>query len=52
MERGLIIGGIRPGVREGNVLRLAPPLSVSAAQVDEALHTLDEALTVAAQPRR
>jgi 4-aminobutyrate aminotransferase-like enzyme len=52
MERGLIIGGIRPGVREGNVLRLAPPLSVSPAQVDEALHTLDEALTVAAQPRR
>jgi 2,2-dialkylglycine decarboxylase (pyruvate) len=51
MERGLIIGGIRPGVREGNVLRLAPPLSVSPAQVDEALHTLDEALTVAAQPR-
>jgi adenosylmethionine-8-amino-7-oxononanoate aminotransferase len=45
---GLIQGlEIRPGIREGNVLRLAPPLSVSPAHVDEALHTLDDALTVA-----
>ena len=48
---GLIQGlEIRLGVREGNVLRLAPPLSVSPAQVDEALHTLDDALRSQAGP--
>jgi 2,2-dialkylglycine decarboxylase (pyruvate) len=44
LERGLIVGGLRPGIREGNTLRLAPPLTVTAAEVDEALHILDGAL--------
>jgi 2,2-dialkylglycine decarboxylase (pyruvate) len=44
MERGLIVGGLRPGIREGNTLRLAPPLSVTAAEIDEALAVLDAAL--------
>lgn len=44
MERGLIVGGLRPGIREGNVLRLAPPMTVSAAHIDEALAILNEAV--------
>jgi 2,2-dialkylglycine decarboxylase (pyruvate) len=44
MDHGLIVGGLRPGIREGNTLRLAPPLTVSAAEIDEALRILDEAL--------
>jgi 2,2-dialkylglycine decarboxylase (pyruvate) len=44
MERGLIVGGLRPGIREGNTLRLAPPLTVTAEEVDEALDILDAAL--------
>ncbi|WP_344314506.1 aspartate aminotransferase family protein [Fodinicola feengrottensis] len=45
LERGLIVGGLRPGIREGNTLRLAPPLTVSAQEIDEALTILDSALT-------
>jgi 2,2-dialkylglycine decarboxylase (pyruvate) len=45
MERGLIVGGLRPGVLEGNTLRLAPPLVVSESEIDEALAALDGALT-------
>ena len=37
-ERGLLIG--RGGLH-GNVLRISPPLTVSAAEVDEALEKLD-----------
>jgi 4-aminobutyrate aminotransferase-like enzyme len=48
MARGLIVGGLRPGIREGNTLRLAPPLVVAEAQVREALGLLDEALHAAA----
>jgi 4-aminobutyrate aminotransferase-like enzyme len=44
MERGLIVGGLRPGIREGTTLRLAPPLTVSAPEIDEALSILDAAL--------
>ncbi len=44
MDRGLILGGLRPGVREGNVLRLAPPLVVSSEQILEAVEVLEEAL--------
>jgi 2,2-dialkylglycine decarboxylase (pyruvate) len=44
MKRGLIVGGLRPGIREGNTLRLAPPLTVTAAEIDEALSTLHAAL--------
>jgi 4-aminobutyrate aminotransferase-like enzyme len=38
------VGGLRPGIREGNTLRLAPPLSVTAAEIDEVLTFLDAAL--------
>jgi 2,2-dialkylglycine decarboxylase (pyruvate) len=48
MERGLILGGLRPGIREGNTLRLAPPLVVSEAAIDEALSVLDAALEAVA----
>jgi 2,2-dialkylglycine decarboxylase (pyruvate) len=44
MDRGLIVGGLRPGIREGNTLRLAPPLAVSAGEIDEALQVLEEAI--------
>ena len=40
-DRGLLIG---KGGLHGNVLRIAPPLTVSAAEVDEALDKLDGAL--------
>ena len=45
MERGLIVGGLRPGIREGNTLRLAPPLTVTTAEIDEALATLEDAIS-------
>jgi 2,2-dialkylglycine decarboxylase (pyruvate) len=44
MAAGLIVGGLRPGIREGNTLRLAPPLTVTAAEIDEALSVLDTAI--------
>src|SRR5439155_438401 len=44
LDRGLIVGGLRPGIREGNTLRLAPPLTVTADEVDEALVVLDNAM--------
>jgi 4-aminobutyrate aminotransferase-like enzyme len=42
---GLIVGGLRPGIREGSTLRLAPPLTVSEGEIDEALAILEAALT-------
>jgi 2,2-dialkylglycine decarboxylase (pyruvate) len=45
MERGLIVGGLRPGIREANVLRLAPPLVVSEQEIERAVAILEEALT-------
>jgi 4-aminobutyrate aminotransferase len=41
---GLLIG---KGGLYGNVIRLTPPMIVTAAQVDEALEALDKALAVA-----
>ena len=41
-KRGLLIG---KGGLYGNVLRISPPLTVAAAEVDEALGTLDDSLT-------
>ena len=40
-KRGLLIG---KGGLYGNVIRISPPLVVSASEVDEALKTLDESL--------
>jgi len=40
-ERGLLIG---KGGLHGNVLRIAPALNVSSAEIDEALAVMDEAL--------
>ncbi len=42
-KRGLLIG---KGGLYGNVARISPPLTVSAAEVDEALRVLDESLGV------
>jgi 4-aminobutyrate aminotransferase-like enzyme len=39
--RGLLVG---KGGLYGNVIRIAPPLTASAEQVDEALEILDHAL--------
>lgn len=50
LGRGLIVGGLRPGIPEGNTLRLAPPLNVTPSEVTEALTILDEAL--ATVPRK
>ena len=44
MERGLIVGGLSPGIREVNVLRLAPPLVISQPEVERAVEILAEAL--------
>jgi 4-aminobutyrate aminotransferase-like enzyme len=44
MERGLLLGGLRPGIREGNTLRLAPPLIVDEQQVRDAVEILESAL--------
>ncbi len=43
-RRGLIIG--RGGLH-ANVIRICPPLIVSERDVDDAIHILDEAFTVA-----
>jgi 4-aminobutyrate aminotransferase-like enzyme len=43
-QRGLLIG---KGGLHGNVLRIAPPLTVGAGEVDEALRILGEALQAA-----
>jgi 2,2-dialkylglycine decarboxylase (pyruvate) len=51
MDRGLIVGGLRPGVREGNVLRLAPPLVVTQAQITRAMEILESALDAVAARR-
>ena len=40
-RRGLLIG---KGGLYGNVIRISPPLTASAEQVDEALEILDHAL--------
>jgi 4-aminobutyrate aminotransferase-like enzyme len=45
MGRGLIVGGLRPGVREANVLRLAPPLVIGDQELERAMAILDAALT-------
>jgi 2,2-dialkylglycine decarboxylase (pyruvate) len=45
MERGLIVGGLRPGIREANVLRLAPPLVIGEHEVESAVAILAGALT-------
>lgn len=47
-KRGLLVG--RGGLY-GNVIRLAPPLTISAADVDEALRILDRSLTAARRSR-
>ena len=52
MNKGLIVGGLRPGIREGNVLRLAPPLVVTSEQVVEAVEILEEALEVVCTRRQ
>ncbi len=44
-ERGLLVG---KGGLSGNVLRIKPPLCITAADVDYALAVLDEALAAAA----
>ena len=45
LRRGLLVNAVRP-----NTLRFAPPLVVSADEVDRALQILDEVLTTAAVP--
>jgi 2,2-dialkylglycine decarboxylase (pyruvate) len=47
LARGLIIGGPPPGARV-NVLRLVPPLVVTAAEIDESLEILAAAVDAAA----
>jgi 2,2-dialkylglycine decarboxylase (pyruvate) len=44
MRRGLIVGGLKPGIREGNALRLAPPLIVDETEIDRAMAILAEAV--------
>jgi 4-aminobutyrate aminotransferase-like enzyme len=44
MERGLIVGGLRPGIREANVLRLAPPLVIGEEEIARAAAILHDAL--------
>jgi acetylornithine/N-succinyldiaminopimelate aminotransferase len=45
LERGLLVNAVRP-----RTLRFAPPLVVSAAEVQRALEILDEALAAVATP--
>jgi 4-aminobutyrate aminotransferase-like enzyme len=45
LERGLIVGGLRPGIREANVLRLAPPLVIGEDEVERAVSVLADSLT-------
>jgi 4-aminobutyrate aminotransferase-like enzyme len=52
MNKGLIVGGLRPGIREGNVLRLAPPLVVTSEQILEAVEILECALEVVSTRRQ
>ncbi len=52
MNEGLIVGGLRPGIREGNVLRLAPPLVVTSEQIVEAVEILEQALKVVSDRRQ
>jgi 2,2-dialkylglycine decarboxylase (pyruvate) len=52
LGRGLIVGGLRPGIREGNTLRLAPPLVVTEGEISEAVAVLDSALAVTTSRRR
>ena len=51
MERGLIVGGLRPGIREANVLRLAPPLVIGEAEVERAVAILADALAAVQNDR-
>ncbi|MGH9194226.1 MAG: aspartate aminotransferase family protein [Acidimicrobiia bacterium] len=44
MRRGLIVGGMRPGLGGANVLRLAPPLCVTPDEVAEGLEIVESAL--------
>jgi acetylornithine/succinyldiaminopimelate/putrescine aminotransferase len=46
LSRGLLVNAVRP-----KTLRFAPPLVVSAADVDRALEILDEALSSVAVPQ-
>jgi 4-aminobutyrate aminotransferase-like enzyme len=45
LERGLIVGGLRPGIREANVLRLAPPLVMGEDEIERAVSVLADSLT-------
>jgi 4-aminobutyrate aminotransferase-like enzyme len=51
MERGLIVGGLRPGIREANVMRLAPPLVIREDELDRAVAILEEALAAVQSAR-
>ena len=46
-RRGLLIG---KGGLWGNVIRMAPPMNISKADVDEAVKVLDEALAAVSTP--
>lgn len=46
MERGLIVGGLRPGIREANVLRLAPPLIISEVEIEQAIAILADTIAL------
>jgi acetylornithine aminotransferase/acetylornithine/N-succinyldiaminopimelate aminotransferase len=45
LERGLLVNAVRP-----KTLRFAPPLTVSAVEVDAAVRVLDEALAAVSSP--
>jgi len=45
LARGLLVNAVRP-----KTLRFAPPLVVSAAEVDQALEIVDEALAAVSSP--
>jgi 2,2-dialkylglycine decarboxylase (pyruvate) len=47
-KRGLLLGGVKVGARHGqNVLRLAPPLIVSDAELEDAMGIVADALAAA-----